>query len=342
MGNQSFVIVVLGTILLTMTIVNFSSVWVKSTQTASSEIEVQQALNVASSGVNMALSRLRQNRAWRTGFSDLSIANGECDVTVVDCGTDSIRITSTGRCGDVEHTSSLIVCFTPIIPAVTGAVTIYGDSVAFDNSGKSFAIDGRDHRIDGSLSGGTALNGISVEETHSERSVEAKLIKGKVGSNVTGSGSAPSVGTVTLTSLLSLRDQLRAMATVNLPAGHTSGNAVYGSMAAPVIAYIPGDARWTGNITGYGILVIDGNLEMGGNCEWHGLVVSVSHDRDAYLGGSGTPLIIGAAIVGNDETNGITNLHVNGTPDFLYSAATLSTIYDNLNMMDIAVSSYWE
>ncbi len=341
MGNQSFVFVVLAAILASMTIITFSGIWNSSTLMASSELEVQQAINVSNSGVNQAITRLRRSRSWRTGFTDLSIANGRCTATLTTVGADSVRIVSTGTFGAASHTSNVLVKLASIFPTVESALTIYGDSVHFSNSGKAFLIDGRDHNSDGSLGTHTPVNGMGVTTAHTDSSLSRQLTANGVESNVLGKGGAPSVGTYTPNSLIELRNMYRDIATMRLASGSYSGNAIFGTMTQPVILYVPGNLDWNGTITGSGILVVDGTIRMSGKIAWYGIVIAVSGSIELNLGGSGNPSIIGTCLVGNSAGN-ITHINVNGTPNLLYSYTVLETVLNNLDLLSVEIVKWWE
>jgi len=107
-----------------------------------------------------------------------------------------------------------------------------------------------------------------------------------------GDGGTPSVQNVwgalgetlsTPTGLKAYIEGVRSQAT-NL------GNAVtFGSASNPAINYIEGDATINGNGDGYGILVVTGTLQFGGDFHWHGTVLVVGDGiMDFNGGGEGT------------------------------------------------------
>jgi len=89
----------------------------------------------------------------------------------------------------------------------------------------------------------------------------------------------------------------------------------YGTETSPVIYYSDGNLS-VNNLNGYGILAVDGNLTLGGNIEWHGLIVVTGQ---TVFNGGGVQQIYGAMISGSVAT-------VNGQPDFLYDCTFLSTL----------------
>jgi hypothetical protein len=341
MGHQSFLLVLLASILLSMAIFTFMQVWSRSTQGVTNELEMQQALNVATSGVNQAISKLRHEKTWRYGFHDKQIAGGSCTLTLTDLGIDSIRIVSVGNVGHASHTSTVVVRLASIFPSVESSLTVYGDSVNFINSGKSFLIDGRDHNPDGTLGTHPPVSGLGVIHPATESYLESDLAARGIGANIMGAGGAPSVGTFPANNLIDLRNMYRDIATMTLPTGSYSGNAIFGTAAQPEILYVPGNLDWHGNITGAGILVVDGKLAMYGKIVWLGIVIAVSGDLTLDIGGTGTPTIIGTCLVGNSVSS-TTTVRVNGNTTLQYSYDTLVTILSNLDLLAVEVLSWWE
>ena len=124
MGYQTIIIVLLSSTLLSVTILGLSGVWDQSTTTVVTQANEEQAVNVASSGVNLAIISLRRNKDWRTGFSSLPVAGGRCTVSLTDLGVDSVRITSNGTINGTTHTSIAVVKLASIFPSVEAALTV--------------------------------------------------------------------------------------------------------------------------------------------------------------------------------------------------------------------------
>jgi hypothetical protein len=104
----------------------------------------------------------------------------------------------------------------------------------------------------------------------------------------------------------------KELATICLPAGKYSGSATFGTAAAPEIVYVNGDLEWTGNITGYGILVVSGDLVAKGTVTWKEMAIAYSGDVRMQVGSSGTPNFPGTCFIGTATFKEITNVHFNG------------------------------
>lgn len=84
------------------------------------------------------------------------------------------------------------------------------------------------------------------------------------------------------------------------------------------VVVIDGDSKTT-NLTGYGILYVDGDLELAGNLDWHGLILTTGNIK---LSGGGTKTIYGA-IVGMGEA-----VAIDGSVDIQYDCELLNDMFD--------------
>ncbi len=126
MGQQALIIVALSSLLVGVSVLGFMGAWDYSNETTASLFEREQALNITRSGVNLAISRLRQQKTWRTGFSNFAVSGGSVSVRIVDMGLDTVRITSVGTINGVQHTSVLEAKLSSIFPTVESALTVFG------------------------------------------------------------------------------------------------------------------------------------------------------------------------------------------------------------------------
>ena len=118
-----------------------------------------------------------------------------------------------------------------------------------------------------------------------------------------------------------------AMASSNYDQKVTSGNNLtFGTYDNPGIFYSDTDLSANG-LNGYGVLVVGKldangnpdtsiNFTVGGNIEWHGLIVATGQ---TIFNGGGVQQIYGAMVA-----NAVTT--VNGQPDFLYDCTFLNTL----------------
>ena len=342
MGQQSLIIVLMSSLLLSISVLGMVGMWNWSTETTATLFEREQALNISRSGVNKAVSILRKKKVWRAGFNGLRVAGGNVDVGIRDLGPDTVQIISVGTINRISHQSIVEAKLSSIFPTVESALTIFGDSVEFTNDGKAFLIDGRDYLPGGTVLGSyPAVHGIGVETPKVASDVVTNMDP-NVHSNVEGSGGSPSVGSFSTLNLATLQSFYKDRATITLPAGSYAYNGVFGTMTDPEIVHVPGDLQWKGTISGAGILVVDGALALNGNIEWEGIVLSLSGDVHIEISGTGNPHIHGTLWVGNNDPSGITNVNITGNPSIKYSYLTLMTVLGNLGLLDVEIYKYYE
>lgn len=345
MGQQALIIVALSSLLAGVSVLGFMGAWDFSNETTASMFEREQALNITRSGVNLAISKLRHQKTWRTGYSDLSVAGGTVSVDILDLGEDTVRITSVGTVNGASHTSVLEVKLSSIFPTVESALTVFGDSVELTADGKTFIIDGNDHNTDGSPGSYPAVEGVGVQSEESVADVKNQLDSiqtGSIADRVIGKSGIGSVGSFSTSNLLALHKFYKEIATIPLPAGKYADNRVLGTLDRPEVVYVPGNLEWSGTIQGAGILVVDGQLIMKGKIEWKGIILAMSGDVEISLGGSGTPAILGTVWIGNTDPTQVTHVHVSGNPSVAYSYMTLMTVLGNLGLLDVEILKYWE
>ncbi len=342
MGQQSLIIVLLASFMLSLSIGGYVGLWDRSTETSTNHFETEQAVSVSASGVNMAITKLRREKNWRTGFNAVSVAGGTCSVQIVDLGIDTVQIHSLGVIGPSRHISVVDVKLSSIFPMVTSALTVFGDSVDFTNIGKSFWIDGRDHLEDGSLGPYPAVDGIGVETADVQADVISDITANGVANLVTGRNPIASVGQFSNMDLQQLRDFYVNYATITLPPGSYASNENFGSMARPEIVHIPGDLEWKGVITGAGILIVDGELSFKGKIQWKGIIITLSGAVKIELAGTGTPILTGTVLVGNNDPTKVTNVNVTGNPQILYSYGVIQKVLANLNLLRVEIIKYYE
>jgi hypothetical protein len=98
----------------------------------------------------------------------------------------------------------------------------------------------------------------------------------------------------------------------------------YGSITDPVTMYYDGELKVNGTVVGYGILVVDGDLEIVGNLDWNGIVLIGTCTTcgcttcPGGLTGSGGATVGGAMLIGNSTVDAST-AEFTGTAQLDYS-----------------------
>lgn len=102
--------------------------------------------------------------------------------------------------------------------------------------------------------------------------------------------------------------------------GTYGGNGLWGTAAITRITHVTGDVRIAGTIEGYGVLVLDGSLEVTGNFNFHGLVIMRT---EGYIRANGNAIIDGAVLIGENAV-GSNVLDVRGNVNILFNSCTLT------------------
>jgi hypothetical protein len=216
-----------------------------------------------------------------------------------------------------------------------GALTLDGTGDVFSGgSSAQWGSNGDDAAGCGQPVGPTNVHGIAVTDPADKTTVDGGL---KRPGNVTGSGTnmadganivdvSTTTGDKTLpadmqsvSALQGLVSTIKADVTqpvLNCPTG-CSGLSNPGTVGTPQIIYVNGDLTITGNLTGYGVLVVTGTLTMKGTPQWNGIVLVVGKGD---LETSGTTSYNGAVVVANTTnalgqplpTFGPSTVNVNG------------------------------
>src|SRR5205823_5597720 len=155
-----------------------------------------------------------------------------------------------------------------------GATSLPGSTAANTEtnfSGTSFSINGNDN-----CHAAPAVPGIAVTDA----ALATEITNGGLASDqtnlVTGAGGTPSVATIPPLSqtVSQIADGYLALPHTDLDAGNYSGNGNWGTSSTPRITRVTGDVQIQGSIDGYGVLIVDGALDISGNFTFHGLVIA--------------------------------------------------------------------
>ncbi len=294
------------------------------------------ARNIAHTGVNMMLRRLDRNDTAITGplgrsqtawmISD--VMGGRCSVSVKLTSPpvlDTIDITAKAKY--VDSSKGMIIRLTrrPVpFPTLGEALMLRTNNVNFDIDGASGNIDGRDHDIAGNVLPSPPDTNYKPAVGVMSSSDSAKVAA--FNSQLTASGQPKvKVDTNMADPALYVQDYINA-ADYKYTGGVYGSNITWGSPSNPVIVYADGsvtDVKFTGAVSGYGILVVKGDIWVSGNFSFHGLVMcynDVVINRDTLGLSTGTPDIIGAAVLAGAPGSSFV---MKGNGQISYSAAAL-------------------
>ncbi len=147
---------------------------------------------------------------------------------------------------------------------------------------------------------------------------------------VTGAGGTPSVATIPplSQSVSDIANQYLsapppAPPPTTLPGGTYAGTGTWGTSTAPQITQITGNAQITGTISGYGVLIVNGSLNIAGNFTFNGLVIATGGNVSVQV--TGNAGIYGSLLVSPPTVSGSTVLDVRGNAHIQYDSCALAS-----------------
>jgi hypothetical protein len=213
--------------------------------------------------------------------------------------------------GPLETTSALVaqVLRSNIPSTAPGAIYIANDDPTDATfQGNAFAVDGNDRNYTGGVGSGVPVPGISTRNESNTNEAVASL-NGAQMDNVTGLGfnpGPPTVPSVRTSPVAPTQEQLNQIVDELLNRPHSacnesvinnSSSCTYGSPEAPQITYFsnPGGivVKGNGNISGAGILIVEGGLTIQGTLDFKGLILvrgptQIDYDAETQVTGNAT------------------------------------------------------
>lgn len=242
---------------------------------------------LAHSALNLVVANTTRDFAnYREQVSDRAYGDGMFAYTAEGVSAGPVTVVSYGQVGEIIHqiTAILEKEGTPVFDAIT----LDGPFESVTGSGTSFSISG----IDGPLVGEDAsnfvgANGHAIRTTLPEaRDAFLNNINGDQLEGIDGSGDV--VAGDAYTDLDAFQDSILAHPSLVTLQGDQkfNGNDSFGSRDFPTLMSINGDLRVTGSVEGFGILLINGSLEVPGNLIWEGIIMTVSDGGSIDLRGN--------------------------------------------------------
>ena len=227
------------------------------------------------------------------GAANTTDANGKAVLTSVATGPNNAKV--------IVTTTVQLYTVSTINPAV-----VYSkDNVTL--SGGALSINGNDA---GNCGGG------NIAPVYTKDPATTDLHGGP---HLSGSPSTPQHGTIDI-DLQALVDQFKTGADYTLTDDQSGGT--YGSSSNYVTVYADAEATQVdhelrlNNVTGYGILIVKGNLQLAGNLDWHGLII-VTGILTSTGGGSDGKNIEGQVYSGSSALG---DTAVSGNIDIAYNS----------------------
>ena len=303
------------------------------------------AKNIAFSAINNYLKKLYQNKTLRGTFTEQNIyEDGGVDTVIISSNSatptagDTVNVNVVAHFGGEKSSiEATLLVSTFTIPPITAGVAFPGANPVLDLNGNP-QIDGSNHNFNGNPSSSCdSLPGVAVASGTDSANMVNALIDGGMEDHVIGLGTDPSVQVRETSDPSTYLDPIIASADYYLTSG-TYTSTEYGSKASPAIVYGTGDLKFSGGVTGYGILIIDGTLTLSGNFFWYGMVYVIGETPEIF-NSVGTNRIIGGVVIGGPDK--IARLR--GSADIQYSCETVDNVINNCaSLQTFSVLSWYE
>ncbi len=153
MTGRAVIIIVVGIIIVAgITLFNIEAASTAIVKNVNNVYSRNLAHNIAESGVNLALTKLGNDRSWRAGFSALPMFHGLASVSLFDTMFEGLRcicVRSTGTADNITAVAYAYGYFPPGLKpiSVRALITLHASNLI----NGTITVDGREHDIYGNL-----------------------------------------------------------------------------------------------------------------------------------------------------------------------------------------------
>jgi hypothetical protein len=312
MGKGILILVIGVASLISLLIININANTNRSLDTTLDMYKTTQARLISNSGIEVYLEKMRRNKTLTGTFLNNTILGGKYDLYISGPDTNLI-IRAVGYYDDKVHTSIVNAKREPVkMPGVNSALYISSNTVSLNLNG-NVDVDGTDHHMNGTPGLYPALPGIGVDDA-TDSAYIINNVKTKITKTIKGAGGVPSVSTVPdNTDWLGLSEDFIFSADTILTTGTYSSGSVFGTSTNPIITYCNGDVNFT-SATGYGIMIINGNITLSGNFNYYGVVIVYGQSSILCQTIGNNGIYGGTILVGQDVS-----INSQGNAQFYYS-----------------------
>lgn len=339
MGKSSLIIVLGTSVIVAFMVLKLNSNAKESLEATTDFFGKTQARLIANSGVEIFLEKLKADKTMLgKTFSNNSLFNGRYDVQITGADT-SIIVRSTANF--MGHTHTTIVKARAdrvgILPLPSGfrvATNIVSNVKILGN----ITISGHNHQIGQTtrIPGSISIPGIGVNSA-ANRSTILSNISGSA--SIIGAGSSPSVAVVSdSTNWISYAESLVSNPDIIINSSTDLGKySNLGTQSSPKVTFINGAIKLN-TISGCGILVVNGDLEINGDFNFVGLIIAYKTSKiTSKFNGNGK--VWGGIVLASSNVD----LNIsNGNFSCYYSSAALNLISSGLQTNRFQILSWWE
>lgn len=304
--------------------------------------------NIAHTGVNMMLRKLDRNDSsfvnpLQRGQMTWLVANvmsGLCSVSVKLANPaflDTVLLTSKSYLMDTSYSMKLRLRRSPIpFPAIGAAIGVRAAPAAVQVNG-NVTVDG--HNYDST--GTTKVGWGDVEGLALMNKTDSANVSIKGGANIYGnSGTDPNIAvdTTTVDPGPYMSDYEAAADYVFNTPGTIAGAKTFGTLTMPVIVVCNAgedttfSIKFTGPVSGCGILAVNGSVNFSGGINWTGLIIAYGQNNVVNFSMSGTSSIVGGVLVAGVENATLKLTGNNGKVEYSSSALNIAKYINKLQV----------
>jgi hypothetical protein len=335
MGKGILIIVLGVSVVISVLIMNLNANVHQGLDTTLNFYNNTQARLIANSGVEIYLEKMRRDKKLTGNFNNNSLLNGSYNVWIYG-PDDDLRLKVVSTFDNVAHTSLVTARRRPVtVPSVNSALYISAVNMNLQLNG-NLDINGNDFNMDLTMGTAEPKPGVGLDTPADSASFMSE-VKPKISKTINGSGVTPSVYTVdNTTDWRSITEDLIFSADTVLGTGTYSKGSQFGTAAKPIITYCNGNVDFT-DATGYGIMIVNGNVNLSGNFNFFGILIVYGESmiRTQTIGNNA---IIGATILVGETVE----VEALGNSKFYYSAQAIANAQMNLKSSRFEVLSWWE
>lgn len=335
MDKGTFILALGFTVMVGMYALNMTRSNVGSRDDSDTYASTRQARQIAATGINMAVNKLRYNPNWTIGYDDEPVLGGMLDVTIdsINLPPDLRRVKAVGMySGHSYEIVSIIQVpesdgeFNQDLLNVQSVVEMQGQTLAIQ-PGNNFLVNGNNWVSDSTYNPATATYGIGASNAPqlTVPEVETALSAATATNKVIGEGSAPSVISVTPVNMNSLENEVRRIATIVHTKQTLGRSKTWGTMNMPEVVYSTKSLTVEKSLAGVGVLFIDGNLTVKNTMDWKGYLIV--RGNMIKVESAGNIDLKGAVFFGN---GGNLKFGSAGRMDIVYSSNILDIVKNNL------------
>ncbi len=305
-----------------------------------SEYQEEVLLNqIAKSAENLVIAQAKRdfdNAASNLSHNHVAMKGGSFSSSAVATGDDEVEVTVIAEYAGMQREIRTTLQRNPGAGTLDAALMVDAPSAEIILEGEVFCIIGHDYNPPsiGGSSPGLSAGGVRATSHLVRDQFRTAMNSNRLG-NIVGKNGG---GDIYNDNFGIDVNAVYRDAVMNADHTHDGDDitGTFGSAGSPVVLHVTGDAHVDDNLTGYGMLVIDGDLNTTeGNIYWEGVVV-VNKETNLSVKIKDNSLIYGGVIIMNGSR--AFNMPGNGTLDITYYQSG-SAMGSSLNIRPVGESS---